>query len=230
MEKATPATAGFLNTIVETSPVAIYATDLDGNITLWNPAAERIFGFTRQQAIGRRAPFVPAGKKEEAKGLRERVLGGETLTNLELERVCADGTPIVINGSAAPLRDEANRITGLLVVCVDVTEAKRTQRALQEQLHFTRALIDAIPGPVYFKDASGRYQVYNRAWDEIFGGGRDWIGRTVFDMFERPIAELHDQRDRALLEQPSSTRYAPPASEASSWARNWGKTNGAVSE
>jgi diguanylate cyclase (GGDEF)-like protein/PAS domain S-box-containing protein len=207
MDKATPATAGFLTAIIETSPVAIYATDPEGIITLWNPAAERTFGFTREQAIGRRAPFVPPESSEEAGKLRERVLGGETLTNLELERVRADGTPIVINGSAAPLRDDADRITGLLVMCIDVTEAKRMEKALKEQLHFTRALIDAIPSPVYFKDARGRYKVYNRSWDELFGGGRDWIGLTVFDMFERPLAEFHDQRDRPLLEKPASTRY-----------------------
>ena len=217
MDKATPVTGGFLTAIVETSPVAIYATDLDGIITLWNPAAERIFGFTREQAIGRRAPFVPPEKKDEARGLRERVLGGETLTNLELERVRANGTAIAINGSAAPLRDEAGAITGLLVMCVDVTEAKHTERALQEQLHFTRALIDAIPSPVYFKDSQGRYQVYNRAWDELFGGGRNWIGLTVFDMFEDRLAKFHDERDRPLLEQPRSARYetvVPTASGA----------------
>ncbi|MGE0357804.1 MAG: EAL domain-containing protein [Burkholderiales bacterium] len=206
-DRAMTATNRFLSAIVETSPIAIYAADLDGMITLWNPAAERTFGFTRSEALGRRAPFVQPEKKEEARELRERVLAGEVLTNLDLLRRKADGTTIAINGSAAPLRDEEGRITGLLVMCLDATEARRTETAYKEQLHFTRALIDAIPNPVYFKDREGRFRVYNRAWHELWGGDRDWSGLTVHDMFEPAVAEAHGQRDRPLLEAPSSVRY-----------------------
>ncbi|HQW38854.1 MAG TPA: EAL domain-containing protein, partial [Usitatibacteraceae bacterium] len=131
----------------------------------------------------------------------------EVLENLELHRRRADGTSLVINGSAAPLRDEANRITGLIAMCIDVTEAKRTEAAFKEQLHFTRALIDAIPNPVYFKDLEGRYRVYNRAWSELWGAGRDWVGLTVNDMFGPEIARIHDDRDRPLLRQAASVRY-----------------------
>ncbi|MBX3674128.1 MAG: PAS domain S-box protein [Burkholderiales bacterium] len=206
-DRALQATNRFLSAIIETAPVAIYATDLEGMITLWNPAAERMFGYRRDEALGRRAPFVPPEKKDEARRLRERALGGEVLENLELHRRRADGTPLVINGSAAPLRDEANRITGLIAMCIDVTEAKRTEAAFKEQLHFTRALIDAIPNPVYFKDLEGRYRVYNRAWSELWDAGRDWVGLTVNDMFGPEIARLHDDRDRPLLRQAASVRY-----------------------
>ena len=97
---------------------------------------------------------------------------------------------------------------GLLATCMDVTESKLTEAAFKEQLHFTRALIDAIPNPVYFKDLEGRYQVYNRAWQELWGtGGQDWIGKTVHDMFGEDIAGLHDERDRPLLEKPDSVQY-----------------------
>jgi diguanylate cyclase (GGDEF)-like protein/PAS domain S-box-containing protein len=204
-DRALQSTNRFLSAIIETSPVAIYATDLDGMITLWNPAAERTFGFPRADALGRLAPFVPPEKKEEARSLRERALAGEVLTHLELHRRRADGTPIVINGSAAPLRDEDNRIAGLLVMCIDVTEAKKTEAAFKEQLHFTRALLEAIPNPVYMKDRDGRYVMHNRAWMEVWQ--RDQVGKTVFDLYDRELAERHRQRDLPLLEKPSSVRY-----------------------
>ena len=206
-DRALTQTNGFLTAIVENSPIAIYATDLEGIITLWNPAAERTFGFSRDQAVGRLAPFVPEAKREEARAFRERVIAGETLAQIELARQRADGSTIDVNSSAAPLRDEDGRIRGLLVMCVDMTGAKRTERALKDQLHFTRSLIDAIPNPVYFKDAQGRYQVYNRAWDEIFGAGRNWIGRTAADMFPGELGRAHGERDRPLFEKASSTRY-----------------------
>ena len=206
-DRALQSTNRFLTAIIENSPVAIYATDLDGMITLWNPAAERTFGYTRREALGRRAPFVPAEKKDEARQLRERALAGEVLTNLELHRVRADGSMIVVNGSAAPLRDDENKIVGLLAMCLDATEAKRAEAAFKEQLHFTRALIDAIPNPVYFKDVEGCFRVYNRAWHELWGGERDWVGKSVYDMFDAETAEVHGARDRPLLAAPSAARY-----------------------
>ena len=125
-DRALLKTNGFLNAIVENTPIAIYTTDLDGIVNSWNPAAERTFGFTREQAIGRRPPFVPDSKREEAAGLRARVLAGEVITSLELERQRADGSPITIHGAAAPLREDGDRVTGLLVACIDVSEAKRS--------------------------------------------------------------------------------------------------------
>jgi diguanylate cyclase (GGDEF)-like protein/PAS domain S-box-containing protein len=197
----------FLKAIVEATPVAVYTTDPEGLISFWNAASERIFGFTGEQAIGRRAPFVPAQRKDEARQLRERVLAGETLTGLELERQRADGTPIVINGSAAPLRGASGEIEGMLVACVDVTGVRQAAVDLEKHLHFTRALLDAIPSPVYFKDREGRYGLYNRAFDELFGGGRDWIGKTVHDLIGGEAAREHTERERPLLERPASTTY-----------------------
>ncbi len=198
---------GFLSAIVENAPVAIYTTDLDGIVNFWNPAAERTFGFTAAQAVGRNAPFIPESKKAEAVALRMRVLGGEVLHGLELERQRSDGSLINIHGAAAPLRDEVDRVTGLLVACVDVTEARCATAELETHLHFTRALLDAIPNPVYFKDREGRYLAYNRAWSEIFGRGGNWLGKTGFDIFDEAVAREHQERDKPLIERPSSTTY-----------------------
>jgi diguanylate cyclase (GGDEF)-like protein/PAS domain S-box-containing protein len=197
----------FLKAIVDASPVAIYTTDREGLIGFWNQAAERIFGFTREQAIGQRAPFVPQERKEEARALRERVLAGETLASIELERCHADGRAMVVNGSAAPLRDADGRVSGMLVACIDVTGVRRAAVDLEQHLHFTRALLDAIPNPVYFKDRDGRYGLYNRAWDELFGGGRDWIGKSTRDLLGAEAAREHAERERPLLERPASTTY-----------------------
>jgi diguanylate cyclase (GGDEF)-like protein/PAS domain S-box-containing protein len=206
-DRALNQTNVFLREIVETSPIAIYTTDRAGVVTFWNSAAERTFGQSREEAVGRLAPFVPDSEHGAARGFHERVLSGEVLDGLQVERVRADGASIVIRGSAAPLRDAEDRVVGLLVACVDVTEARRASQELERHLHFTRALIDAIPNPVYYKDREGRYLVHNRAWGELFGGGENWIGKTVFDMYPREIARAHDERDRALLERPSSTTY-----------------------
>ena len=197
----------FLRAIVETSPVAIYTTDREGLVTFWNSAAERTFGFSAEQAMGRLAPFIPPHRGDESRALGARVLAGEVLDGLRLERVRADGSAIVIRSSVAPLRDDEDHVVGVLVACIDITESQRTALELERHLHFTRALIDAIPNPVYYKDRDGRYRVHNRAWAELFGGGENWIGKTVHEMYPEPIAQAHDDRDRELFSRPSSTTY-----------------------
>ena len=198
---------GFLTALVDNSPVAIYTTDFEGVITFWNPAAERIFGFTREQVLGKYALFVQDEKRPEAADIRRRLISGETLHELELVRRRGDGALVTLHGAGAPLRDENDRITGLLFTCIDVTAARRNAAELERHSHFMRALIDAIPSPVYFKDNQGRYALRNRAWEDLFGGGKNWSGKTVRDMFESDIAAVHEEHDRVLLDRPSSTTY-----------------------
>jgi PAS domain S-box-containing protein len=91
---------------------------------MWNPAAERIFGWTGNEALGTRLPFVPAEKQEEFLALRRRALLGEAFTEPELHRRRADGAPIVVSVSTFPLRRPDGTIHGILSILMDVTEHK----------------------------------------------------------------------------------------------------------
>jgi diguanylate cyclase (GGDEF)-like protein/PAS domain S-box-containing protein len=93
------------------------------------------------------------------------------------------------------------------VACVDVTGARRAAAELEGHLHFTRALLDAVPNPVYYKDREGRYVTFNRAFQEVFGSAEEWRGKRVGDMLEPEVARAHEERDRPLLESPSSVTY-----------------------
>ena len=89
-----------------------------------------------------------------------------------------DGREVWVRRSATVVRDPNGQARFVVGAFIDLTEQRNADNALQQQVHFTRALLDAIPNPVYFKDRDGRYGVYNRAFDELFGGGQDWIGRA----------------------------------------------------
>ncbi|MBP2683797.1 MAG: domain S-box protein [Deltaproteobacteria bacterium] len=89
---------------------------------MWNPAAERIFGWSGNEALGARLPFVPADKQEEFLALRRRALLGEVFTKPELHRRRADGSPIVVSASTSPLRRPDGTIYGILSVLMDVTD------------------------------------------------------------------------------------------------------------
>ncbi len=121
-----------LQTLIQTSPVAINVLEPDGKVRLWNQAAERIFGWRETEIIGRLLPYVPEDKQEEYRALRERVLRGDGFTGVEVQRRKKDGSPIDISVSTAPLRDVNGNITGIMSVNIDITEQKRAEEERQK--------------------------------------------------------------------------------------------------
>ncbi|HLJ46965.1 MAG TPA: PAS domain S-box protein [Bryobacteraceae bacterium] len=119
-----------VHAVIEASPLAIVAMTADGKITMWNPAAERIFGWKQEEVRGGLIPFVPEDKKEEHQAMRVRDLEGEGFIGRELVRRRKDGSPIDISVSTAPIRDESGAITGIISVYEDITERKQTEREL----------------------------------------------------------------------------------------------------
>ena len=119
-----PAASRRLATLVEASPLAVVTFDPEGVVTMWNPAAERIFGWSGNEALGARLPFVPAERQAEFLALRRRALLGEAFTEAELHRRRADGSPIVVSVSTSPLRRPDGAIYGILSILMDVTEQK----------------------------------------------------------------------------------------------------------
>jgi PAS domain S-box-containing protein len=102
--------------------------DLETQIRLWNPAAERIFGWTGEEILGRGGlPMAPAHKRDEAEDLWTRVIGGESVNDLETVRQCKDGTLVAVSIAAAPVRDGSGRVVGNMVAYTDITERKRQE-------------------------------------------------------------------------------------------------------
>ncbi|MEN6428508.1 MAG: PAS domain S-box protein [Phycisphaerales bacterium] len=122
-----------LRAIIEAAPTAIIGLDLDGNVhTVWNQAAEKMLGWTAQEAMGRPLPSVPVAGQEEFRGFREQIRRGLTLDGVEVRRQRKDGTPIDYSIYASPLHDVDGRIAGNVAVLVDITERKRMEAALRD--------------------------------------------------------------------------------------------------
>jgi PAS domain S-box-containing protein len=114
----------FLDALIGASPLAIVAFDPEGVVTLWSPAAERIFGWSAEEATGTGLPFVPADRQEEFRELRRRAMRGDTFTEPEQHRRRADGSPIVVSATTAPLRREDGTVYGIVSILTDVTEGE----------------------------------------------------------------------------------------------------------
>ncbi len=110
--------------VIQSSPLAIWALDLDGNVNFWNRAAEHIFGWTEAEVIHRPLPVIPADQQGEYREWLERFRRGEALAGVERTRLKKDGTAIDVVIWTAPLRDAAGGIRGTIAIDSDLTKHK----------------------------------------------------------------------------------------------------------
>jgi PAS domain S-box-containing protein len=122
-----------LRAVIESAPLAIVEFDLESHVIGWNPAAERIFGWTRDEMLGRDdLPHVPDSKRDESDRLDAIVRDGRSFSDHETVRQRKDGTPIDVAIAAAPLRDGSGQVVGNMVVYSDISERKLQEASLAE--------------------------------------------------------------------------------------------------
>jgi PAS domain S-box-containing protein len=127
-------TTEILRAVVLSSPSAVVALDLNGNLTLWNEAAVEMFGWRPEEVLGRPLPTVPPEKKLEHLEMHRRASRGEATADVETRRVRKDGSFVDVRISVAPIFDAARRVTGTMGVLTDITERRRAEK-VQEAIY-----------------------------------------------------------------------------------------------
>ncbi|MGA2881935.1 MAG: PAS domain S-box protein [Bryobacteraceae bacterium] len=124
--------SAYLAFIVNSTDDAILSTNRDRMIESWNPGAERLFGYSANEVIGRSiAMLVPSECTDEAFSVLERVYRGETVPTFESERVHKDGRHIPVSLTISPVRDADGHIAGACAIARDISGSKRAQAALR---------------------------------------------------------------------------------------------------
>src|SRR5688572_10692241 len=182
--------------VFELTAVGLVVLDPDGTLRLVNRAFCQMTGYTRDDLEGRTYHgLVRPEELDSHEGILRTVrAGGEPPPLLDTRLVTKDGREIWVRALTSVRRDAGGTPRFMVSAVIDLSDSKETEEELERHLHCTRALLDAIPSPVYFKDSEGRFPLRNRAWDELFGASPGGEG-------------LHHERDRGLLERPSSTTY-----------------------
>jgi PAS domain S-box-containing protein len=139
-EEKLQATNETLRTLIQASPLGIVGVDPSGNVTMWNRAAEIIFGWSEEELLGGPLPFVLGEKKDEHRALREKVLRGESSTDVEVRRIRKDGSPVSISLSTGPTRDAEGRIIGMIEIMADIMDRKQIE---EERAELLRRLVTA---------------------------------------------------------------------------------------
>ncbi|HZR45494.1 MAG TPA: PAS domain S-box protein, partial [Candidatus Manganitrophaceae bacterium] len=125
-----------LAALVQASPLPIIALDMERRVKMWNPAAERLFGWTAAEVLGRPNPIVQQEKQEEFKKYTDTLIQGAQFAEFHLRRQRKDGSIIDVSLSTTLLRDAQGKVSGLMGIFVDLTERLR----LEEQLRHAQKL------------------------------------------------------------------------------------------
>ena len=158
--------AAWLAAIVASSDDAIISKDLNGVITSWNEAAERLFGYTAAEMVGRPIEtIIPFDRRSEEDYVLSRIRAGLKVDHFETVRVRKDGNFVNVSLTISPIRGRDGRIVGASKIARDITEQRRMEREMLRMAAIVESSNDAIIG----KDLDGVIRSWNAAAERIFG-------------------------------------------------------------
>jgi PAS domain S-box-containing protein len=186
-----------LAAIIESSEDAIISKDLEGRITSWNPAAERMFGWSARAAIGQPITIIiPDDRRTEETQMLERIGRGEVVSHYETIRLRKDGTPIDISLALSPIKDATGSIVGASKIARDITSRKRAETQFRD-------FLEGAPDAIVIVDPLGKIVVVNSQTETLFGYARlELLGRTVELLVPSRFAGQHPQHRAAYAADP----------------------------
>jgi PAS domain S-box-containing protein len=155
--------------MINASPLPLFTVGIDGHVLMWNPAAEKVFGWTADEILGEMLPIVPAEKLDEFARLRSRVMAGEDINGLEITRQRKDGSLIELSLHTAPIRNPSGQIIGIMSATPNITERKRTEQALRQQTELLQTILDNVPLMMAFISDQGEFLWVNHIWQSTLG-------------------------------------------------------------
>jgi PAS domain S-box-containing protein len=202
---------GSLASIVESSDDAIVSKNLDGIIANWNKGAERIFGYTSEEAIGQPITIViPADRQSEERDILTRIRRGERIDHFETVRRRKDGTPIVVSLTVSPVRNAEGQVIGSSKIARDITEQKQSQEQIatlaREAEHRSKNLLATVQATVRLSQSEtsdglkraieGRLQSLANV-HSLFVKTR-WIGADLSTIATQELAPYSEKNQRRV--------------------------------
>jgi len=190
-----PAAELLLAAIVDSSDDAIISKNLDGTITSWNKAAERIFGYTSQEIVGKSVILlIPPGRASEEEEIISRVRKGERVDHFETVRMRKNGSFVEVAVTVSPIKDSLGTIIGASKVARDITALKQGARADL----LLAAIVNSSDDAIISKSLEGIITSWNSGAQRIFGyEHHEIVGQPVLKL----IPEDRQQEEPKIIEQ-----------------------------
>ena len=180
--------------LVEASPLAIIVLDTDTRVRLWNPAAERLFGWTVQEVRNLPLPIVAPDGEDAFRANLEAARRGSVFTGCETRCQRKDGSAIGISVSAGPSRNRRGEIESIVCVVADVTERKRAEAALRQSETKFRSVVQSATDGIILAGSDGNIIQWNNGAEEIFGYTEEEVlGEPLTMLMPESYREAHQQ-------------------------------------
>ena len=173
----------YLATFVEAASEAIMNVTMQGKIAAWNAAAEHLFGYTKEEIIGRSIiSLSPPELQEQASGFMQKLARGESIPPTESVRLTKDGRRINVLISASPIKNDAGQVISFNGVMLDISEQKQAEQALKDSEERFRRFSDVTSEGLVFHE-QGKIVDANEALVKIFGysNASELIGKNLLD-------------------------------------------------
>ena len=176
-----------LERIIESSNLAVLSTTLEGIITTWNAAAERTFGYSTREVLGRNIEFLlPKQSRETERATLERLAGGERLDTLEVMRLHKDGRELRTRLNLSPITGAGGRVIGVSHVCDDVTGETQTKARTSMIREKLDKLAQELPSIRFAVDFEGVITLAEGKGLELIGATtHQLLGQSMFDLYAR---------------------------------------------
>ena len=169
-EEAIRQTNETLRATLDAAPVAIFDLDTEGLVrSIWNPAAEQMLGWRRDEVLGHFLPTVPEESKEEFARFREWVHSGKLIMGMDVVRRRKDGSLIEYSIYAAPEYDANGKVIGNIAVLMDITERQQAKQALEQEAVRRRILVEQSRDGIVVLDQTGKVYEANQRYAEMLG-------------------------------------------------------------
>jgi two-component system sensor histidine kinase/response regulator len=202
-----------LASIVESSDDAIVGKNLDGVVTTWNRGAERIFGYTAAEAIGRPMTFLfPPDRLNEEAVILMRLRNGDSVDHFESVRLTSNGRAIDVSLTISPIKDRSGRVVGISKIARDITKRKQAEAKTRlmteelerlfgqrtEELRQRIQLIDQAQDAIIVRSGTGLISSWNQGAERLYGWTREEaVGRMAHDLlktqFPAKLAEIEGE-------------------------------------
>ncbi len=175
----------YLNAIVESSPYSIFDINFSGVIqSIWNPASNRIFGWTKEEVIGKPMPINQKSKEDEFFRFVRSLETGISYNDLDFTKVRKDGSIITVKQTLVPIHNEKGVVEKIIIISEDITDIITKNQKLSESKQYAENLIEAASSPIIVWNSNYRITLFNHAFEQLTGYSfKDVNGRSVSYLF-----------------------------------------------
>ncbi|MDD4299249.1 MAG: PAS domain S-box protein [Methanomicrobium sp.] len=209
MQKSLQEKVNYVQALMDTIPAPVFYRDTKGVYYDCNRAFEELVGLSRDEIIGKNIyDFFEKELADTYSGKDDEIIKDPHLQQYEYAINNSKGERVdVLFSKTARLKADWT-VDGIVGVILDISDRKKMEKELLEEVNFVQAIKDTIPAPFFYRDIAGIYHDCNRAFEELVGLCRDEIiGKNIYDFFDRELADVYTRKDKEIIDNPHLQQY-----------------------